>query len=111
MTVMSSKPQPWTEVRVGGDDGCPETTAAAILSAYIHAEQVRTFSRLLLRRLAMLALAWLGISRGVLMLDWGSVLVGAGVLAAGGLYGRVNEYRAASRLRALLAGAVPASPR
>ncbi len=111
MTVMSTKAEPWTEVRVRGDEGCPETAAAAILNAYIHAEQVRVFSRLLLRRLAMLAIAWLATSRGLLMLDWGSVLVGAGVLAAGAVYGRVCEYRVARRLRALLTATVDASPR
>jgi hypothetical protein len=79
-----------------------DATLNVMLSAYVHAEEMRTFNRMLLRRLALLGVGWLLVGHFAIQVGWPALLTGCAMVIAGGLCGIVAEHRARSLLRSLL---------
>ena len=86
-----------------GAFGDPEgTRAAAVLAAYFHLEEVRDFRRLLMRQAALVCLSAL-LAAALMPGAFRAVIEGAfGAAAAVGIGASIVEYRAMSRLRALI---------
>jgi hypothetical protein len=89
------------EIQTGGPHDPDGSRTAAALAAYFHAEHVRAFRRLLWRRLALIALAWL-LGTTVASLSANTVLAGLCVLGGGATWAGVLEWRAGRKLSALV---------
>lgn len=79
---------------------------SALLRAYINAEQMRAFNRLLMRRLVILALTWVAVGRGVIALNWNVLFIGVAPIAAAAVWGLIVERNATHTLRELLTSSV-----
>jgi len=82
-----------------------DASAAAMLRAYLRAEQMHVFRRLLCRRLALIGLLWIALAAGSSFIAGRGVLTGLAVLSAGGGGALFLEWRAVQTLRELLNGA------
>jgi uncharacterized membrane protein YfcA len=76
--------------------------AAAVLSAYVHAEQMHVFRRLLWRRLTLMALLWTAGAAATPFISRSGLLAGLGLLVLGGAGVLVLEWRAVKVLQTLL---------
>ena len=101
------------ELRAGGPDDPDGSRTAAVLTAYLYAEQMRAFRQLLWPRLAALGAGWFVI--GTLTSLFSRLAFGAGFLCllAAGAAAAVAEWRAAEhfseciRLHASIVDAQP----
>jgi hypothetical protein len=96
------------ELKAGGPDDPGRRRTAAVLSAYFHAEQMRTCRRLLWRRLAMVGLVWLLAAALTAVISRIAFVGGLAVLVTIGSGAAVAEWRASEELSELLRG--PAKP-
>src|SRR5262245_28312842 len=81
-----------------------DASAAAVLSAYVHAEQLHFFRRLLGRRLALIGLIWIVLAAGSSFIAGTGMLTGLAVLSVGGGCALFLEWRAVKALRERLSG-------
>jgi hypothetical protein len=79
-----------------------DASAAAVLSAYLRAEQMHAFRRLLWRRLAVLALAWVTFAAASSFISRIGLVAGLGVVAVGASGVWWLERQAARSLQTLL---------
>jgi len=79
-----------------------DTSAAAVLSAYVRAEQMHVFRRLLCRRLALLALIWVALAAASSFISGTGLVAGLSVLAVGAVGVLWLERQAARTLQSLL---------
>jgi hypothetical protein len=80
-----------------------------VLSAYFHAEHVRTFRRLLWRRLGAVAAGWLMIALMTSLLSRGAIVMGFTLLGGSACWAAAIEWKADRRLSGLLADLPPSS--
>jgi uncharacterized membrane protein YfcA len=85
--------------------------AAAVLTAYLHAERMRVFRRVLWRRLALLALLWTAGAMASSIISGSGLLVGLGVLVGGGAAALWLERRAVWTLQSRLSAPAFDRPR
>ena len=79
------------------------TRTATVLSAYFHAEHMRTFRRLLWRRLVLAAILWLIVARLLASkLRSADIFAGLVLIVAAGVWTALLEWRAERRLCELL---------
>ncbi|OFW31206.1 MAG: hypothetical protein A3H97_09920 [Acidobacteria bacterium RIFCSPLOWO2_02_FULL_65_29] len=76
---------------------------AIVLSAYVHAEHMKAFRRLLWRRLAIAAAIWLIVATTTSLLSRGAVLAGVLIVGAVACWAAFLEWSADNRLSALVA--------
>jgi hypothetical protein len=88
------------ELTAGGPNDPDGSKTAIILAAYFHAEHARAFRRLVWPLLAGLVLIWTLISTAV-SLSGSRMILGLIVLAAGGAWAVIAEWRAGSKLKQL----------
>jgi hypothetical protein len=89
------------EVTSCGADDPDGSRAACVLAAYFHAEHMRTFRRLLWRRLALFAAVFL-VSAAAISLPERACVIGGGVLVATAAWAAILEWRAEQKLTMLL---------
>ena len=99
----NASPHQIIELKAGGPDDPDGSRTAAVLDAYFHAEHMRTFRRLLWRRLAVVATVWFLIGITTEILPENALFVGLGLLGAVAAWAAVVEWRAAERLSRLVA--------
>ena len=83
-----------------------DRSAAAVLRAYLRAEQMHVFRRLLWRRLAWLALVWAAFAAASPFVSRIGLVAGLCALAVAAAGGLLLEWRAARILHTLLSGRV-----
>jgi hypothetical protein len=71
-----------------------DVAAAAVLSAYVRAEQMHVFRRLLCRRLALVGLVWIAFAAASSFIEGAGLLTGVAVLSVGGGGALFLEWRA-----------------
>jgi hypothetical protein len=81
-----------------------DASAPAVLSAYVRAEQMRVFRRLLWRKLALLALVWVALAVASSFISRIALVAGLFVLVVGAGGVSFVEWRAARTLHRLLSG-------
>lgn len=74
-----------------------------MLSAYLHAEDMKAFRRVLWPRLALVAAMWIIVAATTSLLSRRVMLAGLVVLGAVACWAALLEWTAANRLSALLA--------
>jgi hypothetical protein len=88
------------ELQACGPDDPDGSRAAEVLDAYFEAERALAFRRLLWRRLAILAVAWVLVS--TLVLSDRGLMGGLLVIVTAAVYPLALEWRTKSRLDALI---------
>jgi hypothetical protein len=94
--------RPISEVDQADELIASDASAPAVLSAYLHAEQMHVFRRLLWRRLAWFAVGWTTIGAASSFISPVGLVAGLGVLVVGAVGAWWLERQAARALRALL---------
>jgi hypothetical protein len=89
------------EIRSCGGDDPDGSRAASVLAAYFHAEHMRTFRRLVWRRLAVFGAVFV-VGAAAMSLSERAVVIGGGILIAAAAWAAVLEWRAEQKLTALL---------
>jgi len=90
------------ELEAGGPSDPDGSRSAAVLTAYLHAEQMRTFRQLLWPRLGALGVAWLVLGTLTALFSR-MVFVGGIVFLAGvAIAAAIAEWRASEHLNELL---------
>ena len=90
----------FVELQAGGPDDPDGLRAGTVLSAYFHAEHMRTVRRLLWQRLGILAGIWFVLSLTPLF-SRAAIATGFGIFVAAGCWVSIVEWNAESRLKAL----------
>jgi hypothetical protein len=98
---MRSGARTFVELAAGGSDDPDGLRAGTVLSAYFHAEHMRTFRRLLWQRLGALASIWFILSLTPLF-SRVAIASGFGLFGAVGCWASIVEWNAENRLKALL---------
>ena len=90
------------ELEAGGADDPDGSRTAAVLTAYLHAEQMRVFRQLLWPRLGMLGVGWLVLGTLTSLFSRLAFVGGFVFLLGGAVAVAVAEWRASEHLNELL---------
>jgi hypothetical protein len=104
---MAGSAKQFVELRACGPDDPDGLRTAAVLSAYLHAEGMKAFRRMLWPRLALVATTWIVVTATTSLLSRRVMLAGLVVLGAVACWAALLEWTAANRLSALLADLPP----
>lgn len=92
-------------LKVRSADDPERNRSAALMAAYVHAEQVRSFRRLLFPRLALAALVWIIVVPR--MLTTTALWVGVALISSVAVAAAIAEWRADHQLSEALADGHP----
>ena len=100
---MAGAPRQVFELKACGSDDPDGSRTASVLGAYLHAEHMKAFCRLLWRRLAVGTFMWVAIALTTSLLSRRATLTGFLIVAAVACWAAFLEWSADHRLRASLA--------
>ena len=100
--IVETATRQFMALKACGPDDPDGMRTATVLSAYLHAEEMRAFRRLLWRRLIAGAAAWLMLALTTTLLSRGAIVIGFAVLGGLACWAAAIEWNAVRRLRGVI---------